>query len=129
MKYIPYESINGINFGFGENNIIETLGKPISVSKNKLEMKELNYEKSIYRLKENKVIEITSDIENIPLPDKNVTFKELKEFIAKNDKKSFDTVGFYVSPKYGIAFDPNHNSWVTMFCKSELKEWENIGEK
>jgi len=72
-----------------------------------------------------KFVEVTANLEYVGLDGNKVRYIHLKEYLTNNDKEVIDVLGFVVSPKYGLAFDPEHKFWVTHFRQSELKEWRN----
>jgi len=127
MKFSPFKSINGIPFNYSKDDIIQAIGNPENVTVNNLGWEELNYDELIFRLdKKGKLVEITANLENVDLNGIKIQYRHLKEYLSKNDNEVFDRVGFTVSPKFGIAFDSEHQFWVTHFRQSELEGWCNV---
>lgn len=124
MSFIPYKSVFGIQFESTPEQVSEALGKPLRVGDSFCWAHEMEYQNRTLRFnKQKKFKEISADLSQIEIEGEKIPFKHLKTFIKNNDEKSFETVGFTVSPKYGIAFDPQFKSWITFFAKSELKNW------
>jgi hypothetical protein len=124
MIFIPYKSVFGIEFESTPEQIAETLGKPVRAEKTAVWAHEMQYKEKTLRFNQQKKCkEVSADLPQIEIDGEKTPFKQLKTFIKNNDDKSFETVGFIVSPKYGMAFDPHFKSWVTFFAKSELKNW------
>jgi len=127
MKFSPFKSINGIPFNYSKDDIIQAIGNPENVTVNNLGWEELNYDEFIFRLdKKGKLVEVTANLENVDLNGIKIQYRHLKEYLSKNDNEVFDRVGFTVSPKFGIAFDSEHQFWVTHFRQSELEGWCNV---
>jgi len=127
MKFSPFKSINGIPFNYSKDDIIQAIGNPENVTVNNLGWEELNYDEFIFRLdKKGKLVEVTANLENVDLNGIKIQYRHLKEYLSKNDNEVFDRVGFTVSPRFGIAFDSEHQFWVTHFRQSELEGWCNV---
>ena len=127
MKFCPFKSINEIYFNSTRDEILQALGNPEGESVNSLGWNELNYGEIVFRLDRNgHLVEVTANLECVDLNGSKIQYIQLNDYLSKNDNEAFDTVGFIVSPKYGIAFDPEHKFWVTHFRQSELEGWRNV---
>lgn len=139
MKIVPYQSAAGIAFGSSEAEATSALGKPLARKVDSLEQVELRYEGAIFRFSPNerRLVEVTLssecfEITGCVLPPKasgEVGFVELGYVIAKLDPASFSSVGFIVSPAFGLALDPNHAPHLTAFARSELASWTAIRDR
>lgn len=127
MKFCPFTSVNEISFNSSKDEIIQEFGNPEDVSTNSRGWYELVYGQSVYRLdKEGRLVEVTANLESIEINGTTVQYHLLKDFLYKYDSETFDTVGFIVSPKFGIAFDPAQKFWITHFRQTELEGWRNV---
>ncbi len=127
MKFCPFKSVNEIAFNSSKDEIIQKLGSPDDVSTNSRGWYELVYSESVYRLdKEGRLVEVTVNLESIEINGATVQYHLLKDHLSKYDNETFDTIGFIVSPKFGIAFDPEHKFWITHFRQTELEGWRNV---
>lgn len=125
--YRPYRSINEILFNSPEPEVIARLGLPNINGVNSIGLKELDYGESVYRFDSSeKLVEVTVNLEELALNSEVVKFSELEDYLTKNDVSIFNKFGFIVSPKFGLAFDPDHKHWITFFRETELEDWRNI---
>jgi hypothetical protein len=135
MRVIPYISIADIPFGCTEEVVISTCGVPHRREIDRLERLELVYESQTFRLAGDtgKLVEVTAcseyfEIDNCKMPNSKrneVAFVELGYAVARLDQDSFLAHGFFVSPRFGIAFDPHFPPYLTIFARSELYAWQN----
>ena len=125
MNFEAYQSFKSSPFNSNKDELIERFGNPSREKVNNLGWKELDYENFILRLDESgNFVEATSNETVLEVNQKKIDFRDLQDFLKKNDEDTFESYGFVVSPKFGIAFDPHHESWVTFFRKSELVNWK-----
>ncbi|MCE2570374.1 hypothetical protein [Motilimonas eburnea] len=123
----PYKSINEIPFDSAESEVIERFGPPDSTGVNSIGLQELDYGESIYRFESSgKLVEVTVNLEKLALDSDVVQFCDLEGYLTKKDVGIFNKFGFLVSPKFGLAFDPDHKHWITFFRESGLEDWRNI---
>jgi len=123
MKVQPYSTVGELAFGISREAVIGLIGAPLSTSSDRHSRTELRYPRLFVRLVAGSVVEVTADSEVVELGDISVPFERLAEFLRQNDASTFETVGFVVSPAYGVAFDPAFRAWVTAFAKDELPKW------
>ena len=128
MKVIPYQSVNAIEFLATKSSVLSRLGQPAKQGLSRTGNIELNYKQITFRFSQKTLefIEATANAPVIFLENVAVEFEVLQRFLEAHDPTSFSVVGFYVSPRFGIAFDPNQPSFVTAFPESELFSWRNI---
>lgn len=123
----PYKSINEIPFDSPESEVIGRFGSPDSTGVNSIGLKEFDYRESIYRFdSRGKLVEVTVNLEEFELDSEVVQFCELESYLTKNDVDIFNKYGFLVSPKFGLAFDPDHKHWITFFRENGLEGWRTI---
>ncbi|MEC5388314.1 hypothetical protein VVD49_21455 [Uliginosibacterium sp. H3] len=118
-----------MSFGIDRNELERVLGSPERENKSRLWASELQYPAGVYRFNsDGKLKEVSADAAELEIEGERVSFESLRPFLEQRDKEWFERVGFLVSPKFGIAFDPNFPSWVTAFSQSELPLWRSIGD-
>ena len=139
MNVRPYQSAAGVAFGSSEAEAVSLLGPPLARKVDSQKKVELEYRDAVFRFspEEGSLIEATLsseyfEIEGCSLPRKEpaeVAFVELGYVVAKLDPASFSSVGFVVSPAFGLAFDPHHASHLTVFARSELAFWTALRDR
>ena len=136
LHVVPYVEIAGVPFGSREEAVVAVHGEPRRRQVDTEGRMELNYDAMTVRLHPNdgRVIEATVDADSIlisgcSLPDAprpELAFVELGCAIAKRDPDSFFVHGFFVSPRFGITFDPHCASWITAFARSQLSSLQAL---
>ena len=124
MDLTPFQSVNGLSFGLAEKAIIEILGDPESEGLNAIGDLELRYKDLLPRFSTDEgMLEVSFNASTLSIGGHLVTFSGLQEFIRANDPESVEALGFIVSPKLGLAFDPDNPFWVSAFSKKRLNLW------
>jgi hypothetical protein len=127
MKFKPYESIGVAKFGDSQSEVIAKLGKPDRETVNRLGQVEISYPSVTYRFRaEQGLVEVSIDAPTVELENVSILFSSLMRFMRERDVETFEKVGFTVSPKLGIAIDPEYPSWVTIFAKNQILSWNAI---
>jgi hypothetical protein len=137
MNVRPYHSAVGVTFGSSEGEATATLGPPLKRMLNSLDQVELWYPNATLRFSGDgeRMIEATLSSEYFEIegcaaltPGKpgGIAFVELGYAIAKLDPASFIAQGFFVSPAFGLAFDPHHAPHLTVFAHAELAHWRRL---
>lgn len=131
MKINPYFAANEVAFGSAQSTVITRFGQPLCVGNSYLGDIEFEYRNATFRFcpESQELIEVTADSPILFLENLAVRYEVLLEFLRENDEGLFERIGFFVSPKYGIAFDPDHPSYVSAFPKSELAWWQDKPNK
>ena len=129
MRVEPYAAIGDVSFGSTQVMVTEVLGKPEQIARSRDGEIELSYPHLTARFANDKLVEVSADAKTISLGSVVVQFEKLRDFLQQNDDSVFDCIGFLVSPKYGIAFDPEFPSWVTAFPKERLLVWQQIARR
>jgi hypothetical protein len=123
MKIQPYTTVGQIHFGATAQVVASILGNASRTSTDRLGRTQLHYSELIVRLVNAAIVEISAKAETVEFPDVAIPFQHLARFLRKHDPTAFESVGFTVSPAYGVALDPNFPTWVTAFAKSEVDAW------
>jgi hypothetical protein len=127
MRIEPYESLGVAKFGESQSAVIAKLGKPDKETINRLKQIELSYPNAVYRFKDHGgLVESSIHYSAVQLNCVSVLFPALVGYLRENDKDTFEKAGFTVSPKFGIAIDPEYPSWITIFAKGQLALWKTI---
>jgi len=126
MRVNPYISVNDILFGSSKSLILDVLGQPIRLGKSRIGDIEMTYDDIIFRLSPDtlELIEVSANAPVLLVENEIGKFEDLPVFLEKNDPDAFQTHGFYVSTRFGIAFDPYFPSWVTAFPSTALSFWQ-----
>lgn len=127
MKLEPYKSIAGLSLDSEETGLIAKHGKPSRMETNSIGLKELDYGSQVYRFdQDGRLNELTVECVAIEYQGVTIPFAQLKTYIASEDDNAFEKYGFYVSPLLGVAFDPEHQSWLTVLTKIGVSAWSKI---
>jgi hypothetical protein len=127
MKVTPFTSVNGLSFGMSREAVVASIGDPSKVrSRKEGSILQLVYASARYRFDEGALTEITVDAPIVEIGAVSISFQTLAPYLKKQDPGAFEKVGFIVSPSYGLAFDPQHASWVTAFPKERLPLWRAV---
>ena len=127
MLFVPLTAANNIEFGVSPQVLETRLGQPLRRLTDRLGRVELHYFSAIYRFKGPLLAEMTLDAPVLEIGPVAVKFEDLAAFLQKNDPGCFESVGFLVSPRYGLAVDPAFASWVTAFPASQVEVWRSVG--
>ena len=127
MRIVPFESVGEIKFSASREDVIAALGQPDQEVSNKIGLLELKYQNIIVRLdKSGSIEEITAHAPALNLGKNCILFAELAAYIHQHDHSVFKSVGFLVSPNFGLAFDPDYPSWVTAIIKHSVNLWRAV---
>ena len=127
MKIKQFKSVDGIGLDISQSELIKLKGEPVRVEVNSVGLTECDYENSIFRFDSNDDLnELTVNALTLEIDGEAIQFDELLDFIKANDHEFFERYGFIVSPKFGVAFDPEFPCWVTVLAKVGLIGWQEI---
>ena len=127
MNIEPYISVDGISFDYSKDKVVTLLGEPTRIKTNRLKLEEYDYQSQVFRFnQQSQMQEVTIHAEKLKISGECFEFGELENLLKQRDVETFDCYGFLVSPKFGIAFDPTHNPWVTVFSEEGLVQWKKI---
>ena len=129
MRFTPYIALDRFRFDMDREAVVRVLGVPTHEEVNQIGDLELSWDSPALnaRLFAGVLTEISADIPVLSFGAGEVRFRELSEFLRSNDPAVFERVGFLVSPRYGLALDPNYPDWVTVFSKGRLSKWDATG--
>ncbi len=99
----------------------------MSTARNDIGLNELDYESVVYRFQDSgRLEEITLKAPVVNIGNLSVPFAALASFVRTTDSTAFEKAGFLVSPKFGIAFDPDEPFWVTALAAHCIDSWREI---
>lgn len=125
MHLQPYERVNGMPFTATRGDVIRVHGQPRSESRNAVGLTALDYGDVVYRFQDSgRLEEVTARAKALHLGTVAVPFRSLAGFICTADGAAFERAGFLVSPRYGIAFVPGEENWITALARHCLPQWE-----
>ena len=127
MNLTPYEQVNETPFSTTPAEILQRRGEPWRSSRNDVGLNEMDYLDVVYRFQDcGRLEEITLQAEVVTLGNIAVPFASLAAFVREHDGQVFERAGFLVSPRYGLAFDPDQPYWVTALARHCIGEWEAL---
>ena len=130
MRVTAYKSVDPVNFNIGRDELIGLLGASEGEEESRTWAIELRYLAGVYRFdSDSRLKEVSVDAPGLEVHGGNVSFESLHAFLEQNDSDILERVSFLVSPRFGLAFDQDHPSWVTTFPSEELSRWRTIENK
>jgi hypothetical protein len=127
MNLDPFVSVDGIPFSVSREEIVKMRGQPVSTGRNAVGLNELDYQSVVYRFQDGgRLEEITLQARVVNLGNLAVPFDALASFVRREDSEVFERAGFVVSPRFGLAFDPDEPFWVTALAAHCLDEWRAL---
>ena len=95
--------------------------------RNEVGLNELDYDDVVFRFQDGgRLEEVTARAAVLNLGTMAVPFAALESFVRDNDPSMFERAGFLVSPKFGLAFDPQCPNWVTALARHCIDEWRAL---
>jgi len=102
-------------------------GQPVSTGRNAVGLNELDYLSVVYRFQDGgRLEEITLQARVVNFGNVAVPFDALASFVWREDPGVFERAGFVVSPRFGLAFDPDEPLWVTALAAHCLDAWRAL---
>lgn len=127
MKIIPLETVGDVKFGEASGSIVSRLGEPEQRTTGRNGRLEFHYPSMVCRFgSAGTLVEVTIEVADLELGSERVPFTTLDQHLRRHDPETFERVGFVVSPRLGIAFDPAFASFVTLFSAEETSAWRAI---
>ena len=127
MKLVPFVSVDGTPFSVSRDEIVRLRGQPVRSGRNGVELNELDYESVVYRFQDcGRLEEVTLQAPVVNLGNVAVPFDALASFVRREDREAFERAGFIVSPRFGLAFDPDEPCWVTALAAHCLDAWRSL---
>lgn len=127
MRLQPYRRVDDLPFTATKDDVRQRHGAPRRESRNDVELDELDYGAVVYRFQANgRLEEVTMRAAVVHLDGVAVPFASLAAFVREHDADTFRAGGFYVSPRFGLAFDPADSNWVTALAAHCLPQWRAL---
>lgn len=127
MKLEPFVRVDETLFSASKDDILAARGKPMRTCRNDVGLNELDYGTVVYRFQDcGRLEEITVQAPTVNFGKVTVPFSALRSFIQCQDPAMFEKAGFLVSPKFGLAFDPDSDFLVTALAAHCLDAWRAI---
>lgn len=128
MKLHPFVQVDGVSFSSSAEDIIHLKGAPEHTARNSVGLNELDYGDEIYRFQDSgRLEEITKRAPVLYFGQEDVPFRGLMRFVRERDPEAFARAGFVISPRFGIAFDPEGSDWVTALAEHCIETWRQTG--
>ncbi len=127
MKLHPFISVDETLFSSSREDVLKTRGEPTRTGRNDVGLHELDYESVVYRFQDSgRLEEITMQARVMSIGNLSVPFTALASFVRTEDASAFERAGFLVSPRFGLAFDPDEPFWVTALAAHCLDAWRDL---
>lgn len=127
MNLLPFVSVDGTPFSVSREEVVKMRGQPARTGRNGVGLHELDYESVVYRFQDcGRLEEITMQAPVVNIGNVAVPFNALASFVRSADPGVFERAGFVVTPKFGLAFDPDEPFWVTALAAHCLDEWRAL---
>lgn len=127
MQLEPFVSVNGLPFSASRDDVLRLHGKPLQEGFNVVGLIEFDYGSVVFRFQTSgRLEEVTLQAASVQLGELTIPFEELRDFVRTRDRQMFERAGFVVSPKFGLAFDPTSDRWLTALAAHCLSEWRAL---
>jgi hypothetical protein len=127
MMIEPYKKVGQISLAVTADDLLLDLGEPSIKSINCIGLLEFDFGSKVFRFDSSGALEeVTFESDVIELESESIPFKYLAVHVKKWDAAMFEKFGFIISPKFGLAFDPEHSPWVTVLTKKSLASWVQV---
>ena len=127
MKLEPYVLVDTTPFSASREQIVAQRGQPLKELRNSVGLNELDYGAVVYRFQDSgRLEEVSMRAPVVYIGTVDVPFAGLEAFVLAEDESAFERAGFIVSPKFGLAFDPNCPTWVTALAAHCIDTWRAI---
>ena len=127
MNLHPFSSVDGVSFGVSREEVVRSRGRPVRQGRNEVGLNEVDYGDVVFRFQDcGRLEEVTAQAAVLNLGTVAVPFAALESFVRNNDPSMFERAGFLVSPKFGLAFDPQCPNWVTALAAHCINEWRAL---
>jgi hypothetical protein len=128
MKLDPFISVDGLPFTTTPQQLRQRLGAPLAKTRNAIALTELDYGDAVYRFQDSgRLEEVTKRVDTLHLGPLALPFPALEAFITAQDPDHFERAGFIISPRYGLAFVPTPDRWVTALAAHCIGTWRAMG--
>lgn len=127
MKLEPFIRVDDTPFSYSRDDVVRVWGQPVRESRNEVGLTELDYDEVVFRFQDcGRLEEVTTQAAVLSFGSVAVPFANLEAFVRAQDSAVFGRAGFLVSPRFGLAFDPQEPCWVTAIAKHGIDQWRSI---
>jgi hypothetical protein len=127
MNLDPFISVDETPFSASREEVLKMRGKPARTGRNGVGLHELDYESVVYRFQDSGWLEeITMQAPVVNIGNLSVPFTALASFVRTTDSSAFERAGFLISPRFGLAFDPEEPFWITALAAHCLDAWRAL---
>lgn len=128
MHLEPFVRVDAMPFSASEAEVRAAHGKPLKTGRNGIGLNELDYGGVVYRFQDSgRLEEITLQSPLTFIGQAAVPFGALAAYVQSQDAGHFERGDFLVSPRFGIAFDPDAATpWVTALAAHCLDAWRAL---
>lgn len=124
MRLQPYVRVDATPFSASREQVVAQRGPPLKAQRNGVGLNELDYGTVVYRWQDcGRLEEVSMRAPVVYIGNVDVPFAGLEHFVRSQDPSAFERAGFLVSPKFGLAFDPNCPTWVTALAAHCIDTW------
>ncbi len=127
MKLEPFVRVNGVAFSASREDVIQAHGTPHHEESTASGLTLVDFGETLYRFLGNgQLDEISAQSRVLSLGPVVIPFQNLAGFVRQQDAGAFDSLGFLVSPRYGLAFIPYKRYWITALSRSAVLRWKGL---
>ena len=127
MRLEPYVRVDETLFTATSDDLRARLGAPLRTGRNAIGLTALDYGDVVFRFQDSgRLEEVTARGTVLHLGVLAVPFASLAGFVQAHDTEAFQRAGFIVSPRFGLAFDPNEPPWLTALAAHCLATWRAL---
>ena len=128
MKLDPFVQVDNTRFTDTVAEVTARHGQAFRSGRNAVALNEFDYGHVVFRFQDSgRLEEVTRQAAFVEFAGGvAVPFQSLAAFLKAHDEDVFERAGFVVSPRYGLAFDPNDPQWVTAIAAHCVPTWRAI---
>ncbi|NUZ05380.1 hypothetical protein [Piscinibacter koreensis] len=127
MRLEPFVQVDRTPFSATREQVEAERGAPLQAVRNGVGLDELDYGNVVFRFQDNgRLEEVSMRAPIVYFGANDVPFAALDGFVHANDPSAFTRGGFVVSPRFGVAFDPDCPTWVTALAAHCIDTWRAI---
>jgi hypothetical protein len=127
VKLVPFVCVDATPFTATREDLERACGRPADEGFNLVGLTELDYGAVVFRFQSSgRLEEITLQADVVEVDGTCVPFDALESFVVRHDAAVFRRAGFVVSPRFGVAFDPSSDRWVTALAAHCMDEWRAL---
>lgn len=127
MQLQPFVQAGELAFTLTAEDIRRRWGAPQREGRNEVALNELDYGHTVLRFQDSgRLEEITTRVPVLELGSVAVPFASLAAFVRAQDPEAFQRMRFTISPRFGLAFDPQEPPWLTFLAAHCLDEWRRL---